>query len=81
MHIVAEKNLGIPQSSRQAFELLYENHIVERELAERLKAMVGFRNIAVHNYQSINLDILQKIIETHLVDFESFTKTMLNKRV
>lgn len=30
--------------------------------------MVGFRNIAVHDYQTMSLDILQKIIENHLED-------------
>ncbi|SHH11665.1 type VII toxin-antitoxin system HepT family RNase toxin [Desulforamulus hydrothermalis] len=72
MHVVAEKKLGLPQSSRQAFDLLYENGLIERELSERLKAMVGFRNIAVHDYQSVNLNILQKIIENHLADLETF---------
>ena len=42
-----------------------------------MQAMVGFRNIAVHDYQEINLLILQKIIENHLVDFMQFTKTIL----
>lgn len=73
MHVVAEKDLGLPQTSRQAFELLQQNNIIEKELAHRLMAMVGFRNIAVHDYQSINLNILQKIIENHLLDLEVFT--------
>ncbi|MCL5780238.1 MAG: DUF86 domain-containing protein [Firmicutes bacterium] len=77
MHFVAEKNLGLPQSSRQAFELLQQNNIIEQDLADRLKAMVGFRNIAVHDYQSINLGILQKIIENHLQDFEHFTNRLI----
>lgn len=34
--------------------------------------MIGFRNIAVHNYQKLNLDILQKIIENNLEDFSEF---------
>ncbi|MCL5781239.1 MAG: DUF86 domain-containing protein [Firmicutes bacterium] len=42
MHVVAEKNLGLPQSSRQAFELLYENGFIDRDLSERLKAMARF---------------------------------------
>ena len=37
-----------------------------------MKHMVGFRNIAVHNYQNIQLPILQAIVEKHLVDFESY---------
>jgi len=77
MHFVAEKNLGLPQSSHQAFELLQQNNIIEQDLADRLKAMVGFRNIAVHDYQSINLGILQKIIENHLQDFEHFTNRLI----
>lgn len=77
MHIVAEKNLGLPQTSRQAFDLLYENNIIDQQTANRMKAMVGFRNIAVHDYQSVNLSILQKIIELHLDDFELFTKKLL----
>ena len=41
-----------------------ENGLLTPELSKRLQAMVGFRNIAVHDYQSVNLVILQRIIET-----------------
>jgi len=77
MHIVAEKNLGLPQSSREAFDLLQQNNIIDQGLSVRLKAMVGFRNIAIHDYQVINLDIIQNIINKHLVDFNVFTKQIL----
>lgn len=39
--------------------------------------MVGFRNIAVHDYQTLNLDILQVILDKHLNDFKSFTTIIL----
>ncbi|NRD81007.1 DUF86 domain-containing protein [Bacillus sp. BRMEA1] len=77
MHIVAEKKLGLPQNSRDAFSLLEEEGILPSSLSQKMKAMVGFRNIAVHDYQEINLSILQKILENHLVDFFQFTKTIL----
>ena len=77
MHIVAEKKLGLPQTSRDAFTLLETEGIIPSSLSKKMQAMVGFRNIAVHDYQEINLLILQKIIETHLVDFMQFTKTIL----
>ncbi|WP_394237536.1 DUF86 domain-containing protein [Niallia oryzisoli] len=77
MHIVAEKRLGLPQTSRDAFTLLETEEIIPSSLSKKMQAMVGFRNIAVHDYQEINLLILQKIIETHLVDFMQFTKTIL----
>jgi uncharacterized protein YutE (UPF0331/DUF86 family) len=77
MHIVAEKKLGLPQTSRDAFTLLETEGIIPSSLSKKMQAMVGFRNIAVHGYQEINLLILQKIIENHLVDFMQFTKTIV----
>jgi uncharacterized protein YutE (UPF0331/DUF86 family) len=77
MHIVAEERLGLPQTSRDAFDMLRSHNIISDEIANRMKAMVGFRNIAVHDYQTINLEILQKIVENHLDDFTTFTKFIL----
>lgn len=74
MHIVSQRKLGIPQSSREGFDLLYENGIINQALSDQMKAMVGFRNIVVHDYKSINLVILQKVIEEHLIDFRTFKK-------
>ena len=36
---------------------------LDSQLTIQLKVMVGFRNLAVHSYQEINLNILQIIIE------------------
>jgi uncharacterized protein YutE (UPF0331/DUF86 family) len=72
MHVVSEKRLGIPQNSRDSFEALKENNIIDDELNKKMKAMVGFRNIAVHDYRAINLKIIQVIIEKHLKDFEEY---------
>lgn len=77
MHWVAENGWGIPNSSREAFELLAEHGVIEAELVGKLKNMVGFRNIAVHDYQKMNLDILKNIITHHLSDLTEFTKVLL----
>lgn len=78
MHVVSEKRLGLPRTSREAFKLLQEADIMDNRLAKILMNMVGFRNIAVHDYQTIELDILQAIITQHLGDFSTFTKLILN---
>ncbi|MBE6064816.1 type VII toxin-antitoxin system HepT family RNase toxin [Clostridium cochlearium] len=79
MHIVSEKKLGIPQNSRDAFEVLNSNNIIDNRLMKNLKSMVGFRNIAVHNYQAVNLGIIQEIIEKHLSDFNRFIEVILKR--
>ena len=79
MYIVSAKKLGIPKNSRDAFEVLAHNEIINHDVLEKLKNMIGFRNIAVHNYQKLNLEILQKIIENNLEDFNEFI-CVINKQ-
>lgn len=73
-HLIRIKKLGVPKTSREVFEILREQHIISAETAETMKKMVGFRNIAVHDYQNISLAIVKNIIEHHLSDFEHFIK-------
>lgn len=77
MHIVSERKLGVPKASREGFKLLQEAGLIDTDLAKTLMNMVGFRNIAVHDYQALALDILQAILEKHIDDFNQFTKVIL----
>lgn len=76
-HVVRREKLGIPQSARNVFDLLVQGSWLEPALAERLKHMVGFRNIAVHDYQALQLPITVAIIEKHLDDFLHYSKCLL----
>ncbi len=71
-HIVKVKGLGLPNSSRELFVLLLDDQIISAKTSEQMQGMVGFRNIAVHDYQNLNLEIVVAIIERHLSDFEGF---------
>ena len=46
-------------------------------VAEQMKRMVGFRNVAVHDYQSLQLPITLNILTLHLDDFLVFSRQML----
>ena len=71
-HIIKSKKLGLPNSSRELFTLLRNSLIITEKSMENMQAMVGFRNIAVHDYQNLNIAIVISIVEVHLVDFEQF---------
>lgn len=71
-HVVAEEGLGIVHEIRENFELLFRKGILTERLSGRLKKMVGFRNIAVHEYQTISVDILKSILQHNLKDIEEF---------
>jgi uncharacterized protein YutE (UPF0331/DUF86 family) len=77
MHLVREHGWGMPQESRDAFALLEEQGALDADLSDRLQRMVGFRNIAIHDYQQLNLDIVQSIVEHRLSDFTTFTERVL----
>ncbi len=70
------KRLGVPQSSRDSFELLHKAGILSLEVSTNLKKMVGLRNIAVHDYQELNMAIVQFVVENHLVDFQHFNNAV-----
>ena len=74
MHLVKEKKLGIPQESKDAFLMLSEADLLDKELSERLMKMVGFRNIAVHDYKKLNLEIVKSIVNNDLDVFLNFSK-------
>ncbi len=78
-HIVKIRKMGVPQTSREAFELLVKAELIDKALGAQLQKMVGFRNIAVHDYTSLNLEVVRKIIETRLSDFEKFAAFLLKE--
>src|SRR4030042_6538857 len=57
-HIVASESLGIPDTVRGNFVLLENAGIIRKSLSRKMQSTVGFRNIAIHNYQTLNVDIL-----------------------
>ncbi len=73
-HIVKTRNLGLPNASRELFDLLADADIITQESHDQMKAMVGFRNIAVHDYRNLNIEIVVAIVEGHLGDFEAYIR-------
>ena len=79
MALVKVHRLGPPQESRHAFELLQDAGLLDAALAARMARMVGFRNVAVHDYQRLNLDIVKAIILERLDDFRAFGRVALEQ--
>jgi uncharacterized protein YutE (UPF0331/DUF86 family) len=76
-HLIRRERLGVPQSARDVFALLAQGGWVTPLLADNLKRMVGFRNIAVHDYQALQLPITVSIIQTHLDEFLQYSQAIL----
>lgn len=74
--LVRKKQLGIPSESKDAFRLLAHEGLIDASLADSLAAMIGFRNIAVHQYDTLDLDIVEKVINDELDALLHFAETI-----
>ena len=77
--LIREKRLGIPAESRESFSILAREKLIYPELGKRLERMVGFRKLAVHRYQELNLDIVEAVICTNLDDLLAFAQVVYPK--
>jgi len=71
--------LGVPKDSRDAFSLLAAAGMLSGDLSDSLKKMVGFRNIAVHDYREIDFAIVKAIIERDFPDFRELIRLGLQQ--
>lgn len=77
--VIRRDRLGVPQSARDVFALLARAGRIDGSLAASLHAMVGYRNVAVHDYQTLQLPITVAVITKHLDDFLAFSRAILKR--
>lgn len=71
-HIVSDERLGEPRTNRELFDLLVAAGWLDRPLGERLRRMVGFRNILVHGYTAVDPAVVRDVLTHHLADLLAF---------
>lgn len=71
-HILLDYKTPTPSTMAETFKYLAQNNLISKDNAEDLSHAVGFRNIAVHQYEDIDCKIIFSIITSHLDDFKTF---------
>lgn len=61
LHIISENHLGIPKNSSDGFRILFSNGFITEKIQKAMISMVGFRNIAIHDYREIDKKIISWI--------------------
>lgn len=78
-HVVASEGYGLPADLGDTFKLLESHGVIAAALAARLRRMVGFRNIAVHQYETLDPRIIDAIVTRHLDDLRDFGAAILTR--
>jgi uncharacterized protein YutE (UPF0331/DUF86 family) len=76
--LVSGLRLGLPADENDLFEKLNKNGIVTSSVTRLLRQMRGFRNILVHEYASVDDELVFKYGKTRLGDFEKIRKQILD---
>jgi uncharacterized protein YutE (UPF0331/DUF86 family) len=75
-HMVSAQTQAAPATMGETFDQLGRMGVISEALALKLKKSVGFRNVAVHNYNAVNWAIVFSILQSHLQDFDAFAKAI-----
>ena len=76
-HIIAVKGMGRAEEYRGMFHLLGKKGVIEKDLAERLGDMAGFRNLLVHRYGDVDNAIVLEMIQSELSDVVEFERVVV----
>ena len=76
MHVIASMERPAPQAMGESFDRLADEGVISAALARRMRSAVGFRNVAVHSYQTLDWAIVHSIAHRHLEDFRAFARSL-----
>jgi uncharacterized protein YutE (UPF0331/DUF86 family) len=75
---IAELGLTPPSTMNEGFETLARAGWITPEIAQSMQKAVGFRNIAVHEYEKIDWAIVHAICHKNLAELKTFGKAVAN---
>lgn len=76
-HIVSESKEPSPATMGETFTALGKLGVIDQQTVDNLRKAVGFRNIAVHNYEAVNWEIVFQICHVQLADFQRFAQAII----
>jgi uncharacterized protein YutE (UPF0331/DUF86 family) len=75
--VVSQQKWGMAESSKDLFDILKRHAVIDERMKTILSHMVGFRNIAVHDYEDLNIRIVESIIKNDVSDLLAFSELVL----
>lgn len=78
-HIISTEGYREPLYGRHVIEILSENGWLDQGVRDSLVGMVGFRNILVHDYATIDPTIVFGVLQERLPDLRAFGLSVLER--
>jgi len=76
-HIISDEKWRVPETYADVFRTLVKNGVLSGARLDAFEKMAQFRNIVVHDYESIAPEIVVGILKTNLQDFGEFKASVI----
>jgi uncharacterized protein YutE (UPF0331/DUF86 family) len=76
-HIISHDQLGRPDDYAEIFSILNRHSVISEALEKTMRKMVGFRNLLIHQYRDVLVDMVHKILHENLDDFYQFARAIM----
>jgi len=76
-HIISDQEMRLPTGYADTFKVLMEKKVIGKDLCGTLEKMARFRNVVVHQYETIDPAIVVSILHRNLRDFEKYKKAII----
>ena len=77
--VISHERWGLPRSAKEVFVLLKERAVIQSDLSKNLQNMVGFRNLSVHQYENLDMAIVERVISDKLSALLQFAGLVLTR--
>jgi len=77
-HVISDSALRTPETYADTFRVLAENNVLTADQFAVMEKMAKFRNIVVHQYESVDAEIVVLVLQRHLSDFQLFSESIVN---
>jgi uncharacterized protein YutE (UPF0331/DUF86 family) len=78
-HWLADEGWDVPQSYGEVFAALADRHVLERELAQRLRSASGLRNLIAHQYGAVDAGRIFELASNDVEDLLSFCRQLAQR--
>jgi len=65
-HIIADRGYHKPDTYAEIIEVLAKEGVVPQGLCQNMAGMAAFRNVLVHDYVNLDLDVVYQVIQGQL---------------
>jgi len=76
-HLAADEDWGSFERTKDLVEIFYRRGLVDQELAERWRRMIGFRNLLVREYLELDRRRVYRVLQENLGDLEALSRVFV----